>query len=458
MPDDKLLILIVSLSIAFVLLLVWLLIQIRQLKTDIARQLGTQSQLQSELRHELADTREKQISRLADMQQNLSERFGVLQQNIERRLGEMIEQQGERFSRFSESTQNALHQHRQSFDERQLEALKLQQENLTQGMAEVRKQVTDALGRYGEELGKRVESLTQTTDQRLKEISGQVEKRLNEGFEKTTATFADVLKRLALIDEAQKKITELSGNVVSLQEVLADKRSRGAFGEVQLTALVRNVMPENSFEFQFSLPNATRVDCMLFLPEPSGNIAIDSKFPLESYRQMTDIHIAESERQQAERQFRQDIKKHIKDIAEKYIVPGSTSDGAVMFIPAEAVFAEIHAHFYDLVEEAQRARVWMVSPTTLMAVLTTARAVLKDSATRKQVHIIQDHLVALSKDFERFQKRMDALSLHINQAHKDVEQVNTSARKITSRFEKIEKVEMIEEAPMSLLGQDDNET
>jgi len=306
----------------------------------------------------------------------------------------------------------------------------------------------------GNELGKRVDALTRSTDERLKEISGQVDKRLNEGFEKTTATFTDVVKRLALIDEAQKKITELSGNVVSLQEVLADKRSRGAFGEVQLASLVRNVMPESSFSFQHTLTNGTRVDCMLFLPEPSGDIAIDSKFPLESYKKMTDLDLGEADRLTAEKQFRKDIKKHIYDIANKYIISGETSDGAVMFIPAEAIFAEIHSHYYELVEEAQRARVWLVSPTTLMAVLTTARAVLKDSATRKQVHLIQDHLVALSKDFSRFQTRMDNLSRHIEQASKDVDDVNTSARKISSRFEKIEQVEMIDAEVETLLKSD----
>ena len=445
-------------ALVFIVLAIWLVMQMRSLKAELHQQLKLQSDLQNNVRDELSNTREIQITRIGELQQHLGERFAGLQNNIERRLGEMSEQQGERFSRLSDATQNTLHQHSQSFEERQMETLKLQQDNLNQGMSDVRKQVNDALGRYGEELGKRVDALTQTTDQRLKDISGQVEKRLSDGFEKTTATFADVLKRLALIDEAQKKITELSGNVVSLQEVLADKRSRGAFGEVQLNALVRNVMPENSFEFQYTLPNATRVDCMLFLPEPSGNIAIDSKFPLESYRAITDIHRPDSERQTAERQFRVDIRKHIRDIAAKYIIPGTTSDGAVMFIPAESVFAEIHAHYYELVEEAQKARVWMVSPTTLMAVLTTARAVLKDSATRKQVHIIQDHLIALSRDFDRFQKRMDALSTHINQAQKDVAQVNTSARKISSRFEKIEQVELPQEGAVRLLDHESDES
>lgn len=392
-------------------------------------------ELHNDLSQQLLEAREKQLQRLADMQQQLSERL----------------------AQFSEITQNTLNQHREKFEQRQLETLKLQQDSLTQGMTEVRRQVTDALVRNGDDLGKRVDALTQNTDLKLKEISGQVERRLSEGFEKTTATFTDVLKRLALIDEAQKKITELSGNVVSLQEVLADKRSRGAFGEVQLSQLVRNVMPENNFALQHTLKNGNRVDCMLFLPQPTGNIAIDSKFPLESFRHITNIDLGDADRVQAERQFRVDIKKHIKDIATKYILPGETSDGAVMFIPAEAVFAEIHAHYYDLVEEAQRARVWLVSPTTLMAILTTARAVLKDSATRQQVHIIQEHLIVLAKDFERFGDRMDKLATHISQANKDVEDVHRSAKKISSRFEKIEKVEVSGAVPISLLEQEEDE-
>jgi len=420
------------LIVGILVLALWIKFQINMLKEP----------LQATLLEYFADNKHQQLMQLVDMQNKLTERVSELQSTQERRMGELTNHLSDR-----------LNKHRESFDARQLESLKTQQENLTQGMSEVRKQVTGALVQNGDELGKRVDALTRSTDERLKAISGQVDKRLNEGFEKTTATFTDVVKRLALIDEAQKKITELSGNVVSLQEVLADKRSRGAFGEVQLASLVRNVMPENSFSFQHTLSNSTRVDCMLFLPEPSGDIGIDSKFPLESYKKMTDIGLAEADRQLAEKQFKKDIKKHVSDIAGKYIIPGETSDGAVMFIPAEAIFAEIHSHHYELVEEAQRARVWLVSPTTLMAVLTTARAVLKDSATRKQVHLIQDHLVALSKDFSRFQTRMDSLSRHIEQASKDVDDVNTSAKKISSRFEKIERVEMPDETAETVLSQ-----
>lgn len=286
------------------------------------------------------------------------------------------------------------------------------------------------------------DALQNTIDIRLKEISGQVEKRLTEGFEKTTETFTDIVKRLALIDEAQKRITELSTNVVSLQEILSDKKSRGAFGEIQLSALIHNMLPANVFSFQHAFKNGKRADCVLFLPKPTGDIAIDAKFPLESYKTMTDMTLSDETRTQAEQQFRQLIKKHISDIASKYILPGETADGAVMFIPAEAVFAEIHAHYPDLVEIAQKAHVWMVSPTTMMAVLTTVRAVLKDEATSKQVHIIQEQLSRLAKDFSRFQFRMDSLVKRVKQAHEDAEQVNISAKKITSRFNQIESVQM----------------
>ena len=233
--------------------------------------------------------------------------------------------------------------------------------------------------------------------------------------------------------------------MVSLQEVLSDKRSRGAFGEVQMNALIRNVMPEDSFSMQHTLSNGTRVDCLLYLPEPTGNIAVDAKFPLDSYKKMVDNEASAADRLTAERQFKQDIKKHVKDISEKYLEPDETADGAIMFIPAEAVFAEIHAHQPDLVEFAQKSRVWMVSPTTLMAVLNTARAVLRDTATRKQIHIIQQHLGDLGKDFGRFRDRMNKLSTHIQQANDDVGKVNTSAQKISNRFEKIERVELGDE-------------
>lgn len=283
-----------------------------------------------------------------------------------------------------------------------------------------------------------MEALTKTVDGRLEQIGGKVSERLEEGFKKTNETFTNVMTRLATIDEAQKKIDGLTTNVVSLQELLGDKRSRGAFGEVQLEGLVRNLLPEAAFEFQYTFANNTRADCVLKLPEPTGLVAVDSKFPLESYEAM----FLDGAERTGPGVFKTAVRKHIDDIAGKYIIPNVTSDGAVMFIPAEAVFAEIHAHHRDLVEHAQKKRVWIVSPTTLMAVLNTARAVLKDTETRKQVHIIQDELSKLGKDFARFDERMKKLATHIQQASKDVEDVHISSRKITDRFARIERVEL----------------
>ena len=306
--------------------------------------------------------------------------------------------------------------------------------------------VSESLGlsreAMSEKLAATTQALTSKIEERLEQISGRVSERLDEGFKKTNETFTNVMTRLATIDEAQKKIETLTGSVVSLQELLGDKRSRGAFGEVQLEALVRNMLPPQAYAMQATLPNGSRVDCLLTLPEPTGNVAVDSKFPLENYHRMLDNALSETERAQAQRQFKADVRKHIEDIAAKYIVPGATSDGAVMFVPAEAVFAEIHAYHPDLVDSAMQRRVWIVSPTTLMAVLNTARAVIKDVETRKQVHIIKDELGKLGRDFGRFDERMKRLATHIRQAHDDAQEVETSSRKITQRFQSIERVEL----------------
>ena len=295
------------------------------------------------------------------------------------------------------------------------------------------------------QLSRGMQALTQSVDGRLDTLSGQVNQRLDEGFRKTNETFASVMARLATIDEAQKKIDGLTTNVVSLQELLGDKRARGAFGEVQLENLVRNMLPPEAFAFQQVLPNGTRVDCLLTLPAPTGNVAVDAKFPLENYHRMFDDSLAELDRRAAQQAFRADVKRHVDAIASKYILPGVTSDGAVMFLPAEAVFAELHAWHPEVVAYAQARRVWIVSPTTLMAVLNTARAVMKDVETRKQIHVIQDALGKLAKDFRRFDERMAALARHIEQASRDVQDVQTSSRKITAHFQKIESVQLEDE-------------
>jgi DNA recombination protein RmuC len=432
-------IVIIGVLVLFAVLAFWF--SFSRVMQRMQQQASEQRQLTERFDSDFMYLRQQVMEAQQSMASRMEQRFGEVQRAMEQRLADMTQASVERMAKSSEAQLEALQKQLQQMQQIKTDfeqRFGVMQQSIEQRLGEMSKQSMESFSRSNNELH-------ETMQKRLNEISGQVEKRLEKGFEKTNETFTDVLKRLALIDAAQKRIDELSSNVVSLQEVLTDKRSRGAFGEVQMAGLISNMLPEDSYALQYSMSNGTRVDCMMFLPEPTGNIAIDSKFPLDSYKKMMDNDAGEAERRAAETQFRVDIRKHINDIAGKYIIENETSDGAIMFIPAEAIFAEIHAHQPQLVEEAQRARVWMVSPTTMMAVLTTARAVLKDSATRKQIHIIQDHLVRLGQDFGRFQTRMDKLSQHIKQASKDVDLVHTSAQKISSRFEKIERVELHDE-------------
>jgi DNA recombination protein RmuC len=430
--------------------------KLNKLLSNYDQQLVLSEKIQSKnlLSNEVLSTNITQIQQQLNFnQQHLSAALQELKPHFEqqiadlkiktlRQLAEQSSQLDEKNGIFNQQVITLLHQHKSQFNDNQLKAVDQLVEHLNKSTQASRVELTQALSNNSELLAKRFDSLTIATDNRLKDISQQVEKRLSEGFDKTTKTFNDILKRLALIDDAQKKITELSSNVVSLQEVLADKRSRGAFGEVQLNALIRNVLPEQHFSLQHTLSNGKIADCLLILPPPTGKVVIDSKFPLESYRKMMDNTLASADRKAAERQFKQDIKKHINDISGKYLLEHETSDGAIMFIPAEAVFAEIHAHHSDLVELANKKRVWLASPTTLMAILTTARSVLKDQATREQIHLIQAHLSDLAVDFNRFKDRFNNLAKHIDQAASDVKQINTSAQKISHRFDKIEQVEL----------------
>lgn len=401
-----------------------------------------QQQLQQQLNFNHQQLANQQVELKTYFEQQISDfKIRLLQQHAE---------QGEKQTSIlhdnSEKLNKALHEHQIIFNQNQLKSVDQLVGHLNKVTQVSREDLTKSLQTSSEQMAKRIDGLTVSTDNRLKEISGQVEKRLAEGFDKTTKTFNDILQRLALIDDAQKKITELSTNVVSLQEVLSDKRSRGAFGEVQLNSLLRNVLPEQHFSLQHTLSNGKIADCILFLPEPTGNVVIDSKFPLENYKKMMDNQLGEHDRKAAERQFKADIKKHINDISDKYLIEKETADGAIMFIPAEAIFAEIHAHQSDLVDYANKKRVWLASPTTLMAILTTSRSVLKDEATRKQIHVIQAHLSHLSQDFGRFKARFANLAKHIDQAASDVKQIHTSADKISSRFDKIEQVDLKKEA------------
>jgi DNA recombination protein RmuC len=289
------------------------------------------------------------------------------------------------------------------------------------------------------------DQLVREQKESFKELGATLEGRLSQGLEKTNKSFIDLMERLAKIDEAQRKIESLSMNVVSLQDVLTDKKARGIFGEVQLKNLLENVFGENQrqvYSLQTKMSNETIVDALLVLPEPVGKIAVDSKFPLENYKRMIDRTIPEEQSLKAQKDFVSDLKKHIDAIADKYIIPNETSDQAILFLPAEAIFAEIHAYHDGIVAYAHKRRVWIASPTTFMATLTSLQTVLVNIERSKYIRVIHEEINLLGKDFERFEKRWDDLSRHLDTVSKDVGLIHTSSQKITSRFKKINDVEL----------------
>jgi len=286
---------------------------------------------------------------------------------------------------------------------------------------------------------------TERLDTRLRLINDKVNERLDENFEKTNKTFTNVLERLSKIDEAQKKIDTLSGDIVSLQGVLTDKKTRGIFGEVNLLHILSNVFGENNnkvYQMQYTFSNGTIADSVLFTPEPLGTIAIDSKFPLEHYQIMVDKKNSAEIRNQAEKLFKADMKKHIDAISSKYIIPGVTSDQAILFLPAEAIFAEVNAYHTDILEYAYKRRVWITSPTTLISTLTTIQIILKNIERDKYTKVIHGELRLLDEEFKRYKDRWDKLYRSIETVSRDVKDIHTTTDKITKRFNSINQVEM----------------
>ena len=307
---------------------------------------------------------------------------------------------------------------------------------------QMRQHLSLALSQQAETV-QRVERSLREQEQALSKV---VDERLDRTEKATGQIVTDLRERLARIDEAQKKIGELSTQVVSLQEVLSNKQARGAFGEVQLNDLVSSALPPSAYEFQSTLSSGARVDCLLHLPNPPGSIAIDAKFPLESYSALRAVPAGDGPALAiAQRAFQQAIRKHIADIRDKYIVSGETAESALMFLPSEAVYAELHANFTALVEESYKARVWIVSPTTMMATLNTVRAVLKDVRMREQAGAIQKTVGLLLDDVKRLDERVEKLKSHFAMTEKDLREVDISADRITKRGERILEVDLGEE-------------
>ena len=280
------------------------------------------------------------------------------------------------------------------------------------------------------------ENLNRKIENRLDMMNSKVEERLSKGFEETTKTFGNVLERLSKIDEAQKKIEDLSANVVSLQDVLTDKKSRGIFGEVQLYQILTSVFGEKNdkiYQTQYRLSNGTVADSIIFTPEPMGNIAIDSKFPLENYRRIYDSGLTAEEKIQARKEFVNDMKRHVDAISAKYIIRNETSDQAILFLPAEAIFAEINAYHTDIIDYAYKKNVRIASPTTLISILTIIQVVMKNIERDKYAHVIQEELGKLQQEFSRYEERWGRLK-------KDIEKITTDVKEITTTSNKISKI------------------
>ena len=307
------------------------------------------------------------------------------------------------------------------------------------------KELSDFRNDLSKSISEDFDKLEDKVDKRLIYINDKVNERLDENFTKTNKTFTNVLERLSKIDEAQKKIDNLSGDIVSLQSILTDKKSRGIFGEVNLKHILVSVFGEKNdkiYRLQYTLPNTTIADAVIFTPEPLGTVAIDSKFPLENYRLMVDKSLTQTERSVYEKAFKADVKKHIDAISSKYIIPGVTSNQAILFLPAEAIFAEINAYHNDLVEYAYKRNVWLTSPTTLISSLTTIQVLLKNMERDKYAKVVHDELTKLGIEFSRYKERWDKLARSIESVNKDVENLNITSDKITKKFESISDVKL----------------
>ena len=315
-----------------------------------------------------------------------------------------------------------------------------------QGLSDGQHQLTGGLTHVSEAQAQSQTSMLQLMERRLAQVQEQMNENLHGSARRTAQSLGELQQRLTAIDKAQDNITKLSGDVLSLQDILSNKQTRGAFGEIQLTDIVSKALPSDSYTLQHTLSNGKRADCLIHLPNPPGPICIDSKFPLEAYealgRATTDWELNE-----AAKLLRTSVKKHIKDIAEKYILDGETADGALMFLPSEAVYAELHSNFPELVRDGFASRVWIVSPTTCMATLNTKRAILKDARMREQAGAIRSELSKLFADVERLGTRVENLDRHFNQASKDIADIKVSADKAGRRAKRLDNFDFEELVP-----------
>ncbi len=325
----------------------------------------------------------------------------------------------------------------------------INESNITERLGKFEVSITKDLSEFKSDLTRDINKdfnlLNEQVERRLLAINEKVTERLDQNFEKTNKTFMSVIERLSKIDEAQKKIENLSTDIVSLQSILTDKKTRGIFGEVNLKHILSSVFGEKNdriYRLQYTLSSGVIADSVVFAPEPLGTIAIDSKFPLEHYQMMVDKNNSQEMRDSYEKMFKQDMKKHIDAISSKYIIPGETTDQAILFLPAEAIFAEVNAYHQDIINYAYKKRVWITSPTTLISTLTVIEMIIKNLERDKYASIIHEELNKLGLEFARYKERWDKLARSIQTVNKDVESVYITTDKIAKRFETINKADV----------------
>ena len=325
-----------------------------------------------------------------------------------------------------------------------------------QTIGDGQQQLAGGLTQVSEAQAAQQNNMLKLMEARLAAVQEQMTLNLTTSAKTTANSLGELQQRLVTIDKAQDTIQKLSGDVLSLQDILANKQTRGAFGEIQLQEIVSKALPSDAYTWQATLPNGKRADCLIHLPNPPGPIVIDSKFPLEAYEALRNA-TTKLDTKDAVKFMRTSVKAHIKAISEKYILEGTTADGAIMFLPSEAVYAELHSNFPELIREGFEARVWIVSPTTCMATLNTMRAILKDARMREQAGAIRTALRQLHRDVELVVDRVDKLNTHFNQARKDIEGISTAAERAGKRahkldnfdFEEIEAIDPV--APLTKL-------
>ena len=325
----------------------------------------------------------------------------------------------------------------------------INESNITERLGKLEVSMMKEMGNFKNDLSRDLNDdftkLNEGVEKRLLFINDKVNERLDQNFEKTTKTCQNVIERLSRIDEAQKTIDTLSGDIISLQSILTDKKTRGIYGEVNLKHILVSVFGEkndNIYRLQYTFSTGVIADSVLFAPEPLGTICIDSKFPLEHYQAMVDKRLTSEMRDKYEKMFRMDMKKHIDAIADKYIIPGETSNQAILFLPAEAIFAEINAYHTDIINYAYRKHVWITSPTTLVSTLTVIEMIIKNIERDKYTRVIHEELNKLGLEFSRYKERWDKLARSIQTVNKDVENVYITTDKITKKFESINRVDV----------------